>query len=66
MAVDQLAEKISATGLKVMKKSFACSYANIIKFIYLFYLFVVWFIIISGHYLFFCALLHFFLFIRVI
>jgi hypothetical protein len=55
VAVDQLAEKISATGLKVMKKSFACSYANILKFIYFFYLFVVLFIVISGHYLFFCA-----------
>lgn len=50
MAVDQLAEKISATGLKVMKKSFACSYANSIVFFYLvFYLFVVLVVLISGH-----------------
>ena len=47
MAVDQLAEKISATGLKVTKQSFACIFANSI--IYIYWHSVLFFIAISGH-----------------
>lgn len=36
MAVDQLAEKISATGLKVIKQSFACIFSNSIIYIYIY------------------------------
>ena len=51
MAVDQLAEKISATGLKVIKQSFACIFSNSIIYIYIYIYWhsVLFFIAISGH-----------------